>query len=81
MMDPSWIPAMRMALREARTACSNRNELQSVRAWKLFLLLPHVVVEGSRGGLVPKGNLEERFAASVKGEWASQKKMSKTTHT
>ena len=64
--------AMRLAMREASTAFSNRNELQSVRAWKLFLLLPRMLLwKPSRGGLVPKGKLQERFAAFARGDWGS----------
>ena len=42
--------AMRLAMREDSAAFSNRNELQSVRAWKLFLLLPHMEAEQRRFG-------------------------------
>ena len=64
--------AMRLVVREASTAFSNRIQLQSVRAWKLFLLLPRMILwKPSRGGLVPKGKLQERFAAFARGDWGS----------
>ena len=64
--------AMRLAMRDACTASSNRSELQSVRAWKLFLLLPRMLLwKPSRGGMVPKWKLQERFAAFARRDWGS----------
>ena len=60
--------AMRLAMREASTASSNQSELQSVRAWKLFLLIPRMLLwKPSRGGLITKEKLQERVAAFAKG--------------
>ena len=42
------------------------------RGWKLFLLLPRLLLfRPARGGLISKKKLEERFADFVRGEWLS----------
>ena len=45
--------------------------LGQVRAWKLFLMLPRMLLSRPpRGGEVPKKKLQDRFAAFARGEWA-----------
>ena len=40
------------------------------RGWKLFFLLPRLLLFRSpRGGLIPKGRLQERLARFVAGDW------------
>ena len=40
------------------------------RAWTLFLLLPRLLLfRPARGGLLPKGQLQERFNRFTHGEW------------
>ena len=39
-------------------------------AWKLFLLLPRLVLHrSSRGGIISKKTLQERFHRFARGEW------------
>ena len=64
--------AMWLAMRKASTAFSNRSELQSVRAWKLLLLLPRMLLrKPSRVCSVSKGKFQERFDAFARGDWGS----------
>ena len=45
--------------------------VRRTRAWKLFLLLPRMLLhKPPRGGLVAQKKLEERFAAFAAGRWA-----------
>ena len=61
---------MRMALQEAERGRAEHNEVRSVRAWKLFLLLPRLVLyRSSRGGIISKKTLQERFHQFARGEW------------
>ena len=63
--------AMRFALLEAQRAREQHDEVGSTRAWKLFLLLPRLLLyRPHRGGLIPKGQLQERFADFAAGRWA-----------
>ena len=60
--------AMRFALQEAQRAREQRDEVGSTRAWKLFLLLPRLLLhKPPRGGLIPKCQLQERFADFAAG--------------
>ena len=62
--------AMRMALREAADRASARDEPGLCRAWKLFLLLPRMLLfRPPRGGFVHKCQLTERFARFSRGQW------------
>ena len=47
-----------------------RDELRVTRSWKLFLLLPRMLLhKPARGGLIPKGKLTERFNLFSQGRW------------
>ena len=62
---------MRVALREADRARDSRDIVGQTRAWKLFLLLPRLLLHRPpRGGLVPKSRLLERFSLFATGHWA-----------
>ena len=62
---------MRFALQEAQRAREQRDEVGSTRAWKLFLLLPRLLMHRPpRGGLIPKCQLQERFTDFAAGRWA-----------
>ena len=70
--------AMRFALEEAHRAREQRDEMGSTRAWKLFLLLPRLLLHRPlRGGLIPKGQLQERFADFAAGRWAHLQQQSR----
>ena len=64
--------AMRFALTEADRGREAGDMLMLSRAWKLFLLLPRLLLRRpARGGNVPKSRLHERFADFADGRWAS----------
>ena len=60
--------AMLMALEEI----SARDEVSRTRGWKLFLLLPRLLLQKPpRGGSIPKHRLVARFEAFSQGQWAT----------
>ena len=62
--------AMRFALEEADRGREVGDMLVLSRAWKLFLLLPRLLLHRpARGGHVPKSRLHERFADFAAGRW------------
>ena len=62
--------ALRFVLQEARDATVAENEQRKCRAWKLFLLAPRMLLfRKTRGGMIPKGQLQERFAQFRHGDW------------
>ena len=59
---------MRVALEEVSEAAGNLVQLE--RGWKLFLLLPRMLLHRPpRGGLISKSKLSERFDKFARGEW------------
>ena len=61
---------LRIALQEAECGRAESNEVRRVRAWKLFLLLPRMLLFcPGRGGMIPKKKLQERFLLIAQGEW------------
>ena len=59
---------LRVALEEATSVQECRQE----RGWKLFILLPRMLLHRQpRGGLIPKEKLVQRFEAFGRGEWAT----------
>ena len=60
--------ALRVALAEVSGAAGNPVQLE--RGWKLFLLLPRMLLhQPPRGGLISKSKLTERFDKFAWGEW------------
>ena len=60
--------AMRVALTEHQRA--GEDVTRRTQAWKLFLLIPRLLLfRPARGGLLPKGQLQERFNRFVLGQW------------
>ena len=60
--------AVRLGMQEVLS--QTRSEVSRVRAWKLFLLLPRILLfRSGRGGLIPKNKLRERFALFADGQW------------
>ena len=58
--------AMRVALEEIESVDDTRREL----GWKLFLLLPRLLLHRSpRGGTIPRSKLLKRFDLFNRGEW------------
>ena len=63
--------ALRVAFEEAQCARDNNDNARNCRAWKLFMLLPRMLLSRPpRGGQVPKKLLEERFQMFSVGRWA-----------
>ena len=59
---------MRLALSECQHA--GMDEDRQCRAWKLFLFLPRMLLfRNARGGLLAKGQLQERFHQFSQGRW------------
>ena len=49
-----------------------RNAETTTRGWKLFMLLPRMLLcRPPRGGLIPRKRLEERLAAFNAGDWVT----------
>ena len=66
-----YVSAVRIAIREALEARVGGNEVKLTRAWKLFLLLPRMLLfRPPRGGKIPKPQLLERFAKFQRGQWS-----------
>ena len=67
----SFRSALRVAFEEEAPGSASGDELRRTRAWKLFLLLPRLLLhKPPRGGLVLRKKLEECFAAFAVGRWA-----------
>ena len=63
--------ALRVAFEEAQCARDTNDDARNSRAWKLFMLLPRMLLSRPpRGGQVPKRQLEERFSMFSAGQWA-----------
>ena len=61
---------MRVALKEVDRARVVLDVGEQGRAWKLFLLLPRMLLHRPPcGGLVPKSRLQERFSIFASGGW------------
>ena len=69
-LQGAWRAALRIALEEVSTGRQVGDIVRQMRAWKLFLLLPRMLLHRkARGGAIPKHKLEERFAWFVAGRW------------
>ena len=62
--------ALRIALVEATVGSRVQDLARQERGWKLFLLLPRLLLHRPpRGGTISRGKLQERFAKFARGEW------------
>ena len=62
--------ALRVALEERILGEANGDFIKIQRAWKLFMLLPRMILfRPPRGGKVPRKQLEERCQAFARGDW------------
>ena len=67
-----YTAAVRLSLQEASQAQQDGDQVRLSRAWKLFLLLPQMLLwTPPRGGLFPKRHLEGRLSLFVAGEWTA----------
>ena len=63
--------ALRIAMENAVAGLEAFDEVRQDRAWKLFLLLPRMLLHRpARGELVPSAKLVERFVQFARGPWA-----------
>ena len=61
---------MRTALSEISSGMALRNNTRVVRGWKLFVLLPRMLLfKPPRGGKVSKNALLDRFSQFAQGQW------------
>ena len=61
---------LRIALKEIIQGIERGDEVRSWRGWKLFLLVPRMLLfRPPRGGLIPKQRLLDRFQMFARGEW------------
>ena len=68
-MSGSFKAAMRLAIDEVADGVAVHDEAKQERGWKLFLLLPRMLLQRpSRGGLVPKSKLVERLRRFATGD-------------
>ena len=66
----SFRVALKAALQEILLGVARRNDLQQVRAWKLLLLLPRMLLHRPpRGGQISKDKLIARFDEFAAGQW------------
>ena len=64
--------AMRLVCKTVNHGRRESNVQMETRGWKLFLLLPRMLVfRPPRGGLVPRQRLVERVNKFISGEWRS----------
>ena len=64
--------AMKISLEEIRKGQLASNVETTTRGWKLFMLLPRMLLcRPPRGGLIPRKRLEERLAAFNAGDWVN----------
>ena len=62
--------AMRMSMEEIVSGWNLHDEVKQERGWKLFFLLPRMLLSRPcRGGLVPRKKLETRFQKFFAGDW------------
>ena len=62
--------AMRIALEEIVQGHQAQNEDRQSRGWKVFVLLPRMLLfRPPRGGLIPKQRVLDRFAEFARGSW------------
>ena len=68
-MRGAYRGAMQVALDVITEGRHRRNALQEERGWKLFFLIPRLLLfRPARGGVVPRNKLEERLSRFASGE-------------
>ena len=69
-MEGAYVSAVRLAMEEVREGRRTNNEARRIRGWKLFLMIPRMLlVKPRKGSLMPKSKLRERFAQFAQGRW------------
>ena len=63
--------AFRNCLRLAMEEACQRDPVRCERGWKLFMLMPRMLLHRPPGGgNIPRHKLQERFDAFGRGQWA-----------
>ena len=71
-MKGAFRGAMKISLEEIKKGQLASNVETTTRGWKLFMLLPRMLLcRPPRGGLIPRKRLEERLAAFNVGDWVN----------
>ena len=71
-MKGAFRGALKISLEEIRKGQVTRNAETTTRGWKLFMLLPRMLLcRPPRGDLIPRKRLEERLAAFNTGDWVT----------
>ena len=79
MFRGAYCAALRFAMNEVRIGCRESNVEKQARGWKLFLLIPRLLLHRpARGGLIPRGKLRERFEKFAQGRWVELQTVSAT---
>ena len=66
----AYCAVLRLVMNEVRAGRREFNVLKQERGWKLFLLIPRLLLHRpARGGLIPRRKLRERFEKFVQGHW------------
>ena len=66
----AYCSAMRLALHEIISGMESDNQVRITRGWKLFILLPRMLLfKPPRGGKVAKNKLLDRFTKFAQGQW------------
>ena len=64
--------AMKVSMEAIVRGRETNDVVAETRGWKLFLLLPRLLLSRpARGGLIPRGRLQERVSRFSAGEWSS----------
>ena len=64
---------LRAALEEVLAGFTQRSDVRMARGWKLFMLLPRMMLhKPPRGGGVPRKKLEERVQLFQNGQWSQK---------
>ena len=78
-MKGAYLATMRISMEEVFRSKRVHDVEAEVRAWKLFLLFPRMLLfRPARGGKVSKGHLMERLDLFSSGQWAQL--IARSTH-
>ena len=66
----AYVSAVRLAMEEVREGRRTNNDARRIRGWKLFLMIPRMLlVKPRKGSLMPKSKLLERVAQFAQERW------------
>ena len=68
-LEGAYVSAVRLAMEEVREGRRTNNDVRRIRGWKLFFMIPRMLVKPLKRSLMPKSKLRERFAQFAQGSW------------